>query len=202
MLTLLSKVIQYTDWKKCTDNTYSGIQWYPEYKHHSCYITKDHVILDNEKLNKKAFVRLYNLSVKDAKILDVTYEYYTDMNSIWYGTNKLLYFIYKDYHIIDTQDGIAICHLTMPTTYEWFKVYKIPNNYCIWNKDDLIHFVQERGIFLYNKKFILNGIKYIPYTEKHIPTIRPNYSWNIPCRLLTWDKHYWRIHAITMKEKD
>ena len=175
---------------------------FPKYSYHKCYITKNYITLDNKAMDKKEFIRLYDLSLSDAKKLGVTYEYHTHENNIWYGINKITYLIYKDYHIISVKDGIAICHLTMPTNHEWFKIYKIPNNYCIWNKDDLIHFVQERGTFLYNKKYILNGIKYVPYIENHIPTIRPNYSWNIPCRLLTWDKHYWKIHAIIMKEKD
>lgn len=174
----------------------------PKYSYHKCYITKNYITLDNKIMDKKEFIRTYNLTVTDAKELGITYEYYTHKNNIWYGVNKILYLIHKDYHIISTKDGIAICHLEMPTNHEYFRVYKLPNNYCIWDKKDLINFIQERGKFLYNKKFILNGIKYIPYTEKHIPTIRPNYSWNIPCRLLTWDKHYKKIYAITMKEKN
>lgn len=202
MIDLLCKIFKYTDWKKAAEGHYTGVQWYPDYTRHVCVITKNYIKINNNLMDKKEFVRFYNLSITDAQKLGVTYEYYTHQNSIWYGINKILYLIHKDYHIIDLKDGIAICQLKMPTTYEWFKVYKLPNNYCIWNKEDLIQFIQEKGKFLYNKKFILNGIKYIPYVEEHKPIKRPNYCWNIPCRLLTWDKHYWRIHAIIMKEKD
>ena len=202
MIYLLRKILAHTDWKKVCEHNYSGIQWYPEYKKHSFTITKNYVKLDSKIMEKKEFVRTYNLSITDAEKLGVTYEYYTQQNSLWYGNNKIKYIIYKNYHIIDLKEGIAICQLNMPTSIEWFKVYKIPNNYCIWNKEDLIQFIEKKGRFMCNKKFVLNEGKYVPFIEKHIPTIRPNYCWNIPCRLLTLDGHYLKIHAIIMKEKD
>ena len=203
MIYLLRKILTHTDWKKICENNYSGIQWYPEYKKHSFVITKNYIKLNNNLMDKKEFIRFYNLSITDAEKLGVTYEYYSDQNSIWYGNNnKINYLIYKDYHIIDLKDGIAICNLKMPTKYEYFKVYKVPSNYCIWNNEDLINFIQEKGRFLYNKKFVLNGNKYIPYIETHSPTVRPYYCWSIPCRILTWDGHYLKIHSIVMKEKD